>query len=333
MSATPRTIEPVELTKAKGIIDEISGAFSKKVVGQEQLRTSLLVAMMAEGHILLESVPGLAKTLAASTLAKAVRADFARIQCTPDLLPSDIIGTQVYDPRNHEFETQLGPVHANFVLLDEINRASAKTQSAMLEAMQERQTSIAGVIHPLPTPFMVLATQNPIEEEGTYLLPQAQMDRFLLKEVVEYPRDHEELEVLNRFDSGALGTGSTVASVVTPEQVGWLQRLVDRVYVDPVIKQYIVALVHATRETERVLGPELGRFVEIGASPRGTIAFYQVARSLAIIAGRNHVIPEDVRHLRHSILRHRIHLTFEALAERVKPETIVDAVFAAVPAP
>lgn len=333
MSVTPRTIEPVELTKAKGILDEVANAFSKKVVGQEQLRTSLMVAMMSEGHILLESVPGLAKTLAASTLAKAVRADFARIQCTPDLLPSDIIGTQVYDPRNHEFETQLGPVHANFVLLDEINRASAKTQSAMLEAMQERQTSIAGEIHPLPTPFMVLATQNPIEEEGTYVLPQAQMDRFLLKEVVDYPSDQEELEVLDRYDSGALGTGSTVASVVTPEQVGYLQRLTERVYVDPVIKRYIVALVQATRETEKVLGPENGRYVEIGASPRGTIAFYQVSRALALLAGRNHVIPEDVRHLRHAILRHRIHLNFEALAERVRPEMVIDAVFAAVPSP
>ena len=333
MSARPRTIEAVELTRAGGILDEVSNAFSKRVVGQEQLRTSLLVAMMSEGHILLESVPGLAKTLAASTLAGAVRADFARIQCTPDLLPSDIIGTQVYDPRNHEFETQLGPVHANFVLLDEINRASAKTQSAMLEAMQERQTSIAGVIHPLPTPFMVLATQNPIEEEGTYVLPQAQMDRFLLKEVVEYPSDAEELEVLDRYDTGALGAGSTVASVVTTEQVCYLQRLVERVYVDPVIKRYIVALVHATRETGKVLGAQQGRFVEIGASPRGTIAFYQVARALALLAGRNHVIPEDVRHLRHSILRHRIHLNFEALAERVQPEMIIDSVFAAVPSP
>ena len=333
MTARARTIQPDELHKARGIVDALTAAFSDKVVGQERLRTSLLVAMVAEGHILLESVPGLAKTLAASTLARAVRADFSRIQCTPDLLPSDIIGTQVYDPRNHEFETQLGPVHANFVLLDEINRASAKTQSAMLEAMQERQTSIAGVIHPLPKPFMVLATQNPIEEEGTYVLPQAQMDRFLLKEVVEYPDPKDEYEVLNRYDSGALGVGSTVASVVTPEQVGMLQRLVQRVYVDPVIKRYIVDLVQATRNTEKVLGPELGGYVEIGASPRGTIAFYQVARGLAVLSGRNHVIPEDVRQLRHSVLRHRIHLHFEALAERVRPEVLVDAVFAAVPSP
>ena len=333
MTARVRTIQPDELHKARGIVDALTSAFSDKVVGQERLRTSLLVAMVAEGHILLESVPGLAKTLAASTLARAVRADFARIQCTPDLLPSDIIGTQVYDPRNHEFETQLGPVHANFVLLDEINRASAKTQSAMLEAMQERQTSIAGVIHPLPQPFMVLATQNPIEEEGTYVLPQAQMDRFLLKEVVEYPDPKDEYEVLNRYDTGALGIGSTVASVVTPEQVELLQRLVQRVYVDPVIKRYIVELVQATRNTEKVLGPELGGYVEIGASPRGTIAFYQVARGLAVLNGRNHVIPEDVRQLRHSVLRHRLHLNFEALAERVRPEVLVDAVFAAVPSP
>jgi MoxR-like ATPase len=333
LTARVRTIQPDELHKARGIVDALTAAFSDKVVGQEQLRTSLLVALVAEGHILLESVPGLAKTLAASTLARAVRADFSRIQCTPDLLPSDIIGTQVYDPRTHEFETQLGPVHANFVLLDEVNRASAKTQSAMLEAMQERQTSIAGVVHPLPQPFMVLATQNPIEEEGTYVLPQAQMDRFLLKEVVEYPDPKDEYEVLNRYDTGALGVGSTVSSVVTPEQVELLQRLVQRVYVDPVIKRYIVDLVQATRNTEKVLGPELGGYVEIGASPRGTIAFYQVARGLAVLNGRNHVIPEDVRQLRHSVLRHRLHLNFEALAERVRPEVLVDAVFAAVPSP
>ncbi|HEY7989265.1 MAG TPA: AAA family ATPase, partial [Lapillicoccus sp.] len=199
-------------------LERLSEAFGGKVVGQGRLQETLLIGLLTGGHILLESVPGLAKTTAASTLAHAVSGSFSRIQCTPDLLPSDIIGTQVYDPRTHEFETQLGPVHANFVLLDEINRASAKTQSAMLEAMQERQTSIAGVIHPLPKPFMVLATQNPIEEEGTYVLPQAQMDRFLLKEVVEYPDPKDEYEVLNRYDSGALGVGSTVASVVTPEQ-------------------------------------------------------------------------------------------------------------------
>ncbi|MDN5893164.1 MAG: AAA family ATPase [Nocardioides sp.] len=333
MSSRPRTIEPAELAKASRVVQEISQAFSKRVVGQERLRTSLLVSLLAEGHILLESVPGLAKTLAASTLAKAIQADFARIQCTPDLLPSDIIGTQVYDPRNHIFETQLGPVHSNFVLLDEINRASAKTQSAMLEAMQERQTSIAGVIHPLPVPFMVLATQNPIEDEGTYVLPEAQLARFLLKEVVEYPQGNEELEVLDRYESGALGTGSTVASVVTPDQVQSLSRLADRVYVAPVIKRYIVDLVHATRCTEQVLGPEMGRYVETGASPRGTLAFFQVARALAILAERNHVIPEDVRHLRHSILRHRLRLNFEALADRVKPEAVIDAVFAAVPSP
>ncbi len=208
MTTTPterRTVSPEELRRAGEVVDAITTALGSQLVGQQRLRTALLVTLLAEGHILLESVPGLAKTLAASTLAHAVRADFSRIQCTPDLLPSDIIGTQVYDPRRHEFETQLGPVHANFVLLDEVNRASAKTQSAMLEAMQERQTSIAGVVHRLPQPFMVLATQNPIEEEGTYVLPHAQLDRFLLKEVVDYPHDTDEVEVLDRFDRGELG--------------------------------------------------------------------------------------------------------------------------------
>jgi len=327
------TIAPDELTDATLILDSIRSAFATRVVGQEKLRTALLVALLAEGHILLESVPGLAKTLAAHTLAKSVNAKFSRIQCTPDLLPSDIIGTQVYDPRNHLFETQLGPVHANFVLLDEINRASAKTQSAMLEAMQESQTSIAGVVHRLPDPFMVLATQNPIEEEGTYVLPRAQMDRFLLKEVIDYLEADHEFEVLNRFDDGSLGKGTDVTAVVGPEIVRHLQKLTQRVYVDPSIKRYIVALVGTTRRTSTSLPAELRGYVEMGASPRGTIAFFQAARALALLSGRNHVLPEDVRELRHGVLRHRIHLTFEALAERVRAEEIIDAVFKAVPSP
>jgi MoxR-like ATPase len=327
------TIAPDELTDATLILDSIRSAFSTRVVGQENLRTALLVALLAEGHILLESVPGLAKTLAAHTLAKSVNAEFSRIQCTPDLLPSDIIGTQVYDPRNHVFETQLGPVHANFVLLDEINRASAKTQSAMLEAMQENQTSIAGVVHRLPDPFMVLATQNPIEEEGTYVLPRAQMDRFLLKEVIDYLGTDHEFEVLNRFDDGSLGKGTDVTAVVSTDIVRHLQALTRRVYVDPSIKRYIVSLVATTRHTATSLPAELRGYVEMGASPRGTIAFFQAARALALLSGRNHVLPEDVRELRYGVLRHRIHLTFEALAERVRVEDIIDAVFKAVPSP
>lgn len=279
-------------------------------------------------------MPGLAKTLAATTLAQAVSARFSRIQCTPDLLPSDIIGTQVYDPRRHEFETQLGPVHANFVLLDEINRASAKTQSALLEAMQERQTSIAGTVHRLPDPFMVLATQNPIEEEGTYTLPHAQMDRFLLKEVVDYPAEAEELMVLDRIGDDTLGQhAERITAAATVADVVALQDLVRRVYVDPAIRRYVVSLVRATRHVEQLLGPELGAYVEIGASPRGSIAFFQAARAMAVVQGRHYVIPEDVRELRHSVLRHRIHLSFEALADRVQPETVIDAVFRAVPTP
>jgi len=331
-STTPLTA--AEVARASGAIDRISAAFSSRVAGQERIRTALLVTLLAEGHVLLESVPGLAKTLAASTLAQSVNADFSRIQCTPDLLPSDIIGTQVYDPRRHEFETQLGPVHANFVLLDEINRASAKTQSALLEAMQERQTSIAGTIHPLPSPFMVLATQNPIEEEGTYVLPHAQMDRFLLKEVVDYPEESDELMVLDRIEDGTLGQhAEQVTPVAGLADVIELQAMVRRVYVDPAIRRYVVTLVRATRHVAQLLGPEMGAYVEIGASPRGSIAFFQAARAIAVVQGRHYVIPEDVRELRHAILRHRIHLSFEALADRVQPESIIDAVFRAVPTP
>ncbi|WP_220451207.1 AAA family ATPase [Nocardioides dongkuii] len=328
------TIEAAELAEARRLLSAVEATFSSRIAGQEQVRTALITTLLAEGHLLLESVPGLAKTLAASTLAHSVSADFARIQCTPDLLPSDIIGTQLYDPRTHEFDTQLGPVHANIVLLDEVNRASAKTQSAMLEAMQERQTSIAGVVHPLPEPFMVLATQNPVEEEGTYVLPEAQMDRFLLKEVVDYPSLTDEIAVLDRVAAGTLGPhAKDVHPVLTTEDVVRLQRLTERVYVDAAIRDYIVRLVHATRHVGEVLGPDQGRYVELGASPRGSIAFFQVARALAVQAGRNHVIPEDVRRLRYGVLRHRLHLSFEALADRVRPEEIIDAVFDAVPSP
>ena len=322
-----------ELAEAGEITGAVSGALDEQVVGQERLKTAMLVALLAEGHLLVESVPGLAKTLASSTLAHAVSASFSRIQCTPDLLPSDIVGTQVYDPRDHSFETQLGPVHANIVLLDEINRASAKTQSAMLEAMQERQTSIGGQIHPLPRPFVVLATQNPIEQEGTYVLPEAQMDRFLLKEVLDYPTADEEMSVLDRVEDGTLSRAPASVGVVGPADIRRLQSLAQRVYVDTAVKRYIVDLVHATRSARATLGPELGAYVETGASPRGTITFFHVARALAILNGRAFAVPEDVRALRHSVLRHRLHLTFEALADRVAPETLIDAVFGAVPTP
>jgi len=325
-----------DLDRAQQVVAAIEEGFAARVVGQEDLRRTLLVALMAEGHVLLESVPGLAKTLAASTLAGVMQGRFARIQCTPDLLPSDIVGTQVYDPRRHEFETQLGPVHANFVLLDEINRASAKTQSAVLEAMQEGQTSIAGVVYPLPSPFVVLATQNPIDEEGTYLLPHAQLDRFLLKEVVDYPRPDDEVRVLDRIEGGLLGRHARPAGAVSLADVALLHAAVARVYVDPAVKRYIVDVVTATREPGRWAGHPLAdhaEHVEVGASPRGTIALFAVARALAVLAGRDHVIPEDVKQLRHAVLRHRLHLTYGAVADGIRAETVIDAVFAAVPSP
>ena len=332
--AVRQPLDPEELARGRELLAEVENSFSARVAGQQRLRTALLVTLLAEGHLLMESVPGLAKTLAASTLAHSLQAQFVRIQCTPDLLPSDIVGTQVYDPRTHAFDTQLGPVHANIVLLDEINRASAKTQAAMLEAMQERQTSIAGVVYKLPEPFMVLATQNPVEQEGTYVLPEAQMDRFLLKEVVDYPTPTEERSVLDRYDDGTLGLHSgDVSGILSPGDIVDLQRMVERVYVDGAVKDYIVRIVNATRHVGEHVDPAMGRFVEFGASPRGSIAFFQVARALAFLDGRNHVIPEDVHALRHSVLRHRMHLTFEAVADRVRPEEIIDAVFAAVPAP
>ena len=322
-----------EVASAAALIERVTRAYSAKMVGQDRLRTSLLVALIAGGHVLLESVPGLAKTTAASTLADTVRAKFKRIQCTPDLLPSDITGNQIYDAATSEFRTVLGPVHANFVLLDEINRSSAKTQSAMLEAMQEHQTTIGGEVHRLPKPFLVIATQNPIEQEGTYELPEAQMDRFLLKEIVDYPSPNEELAILDRIDSGVLDADNHVASEVTIDDVLALQEVASRIYVDPAVRQYIVQLVYVTRQPAAYIGEELARFISTGASPRASIAFLQAARALALLNGRNYVTPDDVRNLRYVVLRHRVLMNFEADAEGVRSEQIIDAVFGAVPTP
>ena len=324
-----------ELTAANQNIQTVFDAFSSRVVGQENLRTALMVSLMTGGHILLESVPGLAKTTAVQTLAASVHGSFKRIQCTPDLLPSDIIGTQIYDYNKGEFRTELGPVHANFVLLDEINRSSAKTQSAMLEAMQEKQTSIGGQRYDLPKPFIVLATQNPIEQEGTYELPEAQLDRFLLKEVLSYPAPDEELEILKRIESGKLSEAPNNSNTPNIElaAVETLQNLAQKIYIDDAIKNYIVKIVSATRNPASIIPSETARYVQYGASPRASIAFQQVAKALALINGRNYVIPEDVKQLRHSVLRHRIILNFEAIADQVHPEVIIDSIFNAVPVP
>jgi MoxR-like ATPase len=331
-SASAR-IEPAELARAQQVVANISRSFDAKVVGQARLRESLLVGLFAGGHILLESVPGLAKTTAAQTVAESVSAGFRRIQCTPDLLPSDIVGTQIYDAAKGTFVTQLGPVHANIVLLDEVNRSSAKTQSAMLEAMQERQTSIGGQDYRLPAPFLVLATQNPIEQEGTYQLPEAQMDRFMLKDVLDYPSPAEEAEIIRRLDAGVFNPDRTPAAAASLDSVVEVQDLVRRIYLDQSIVNYIVGLVFVTRNAHQYIDQRLAGFIEFGASPRASIAFSQAARAVALLNGRDHVIPEDVRALAHRVLRHRLILNFDAVAEQVRVETVIDAIVAAVQTP
>ena len=333
MTDATTPLDDAGLAPARDIIDRISMAYAAKMVGQDRLRASLLIALIAGGHILLESVPGLAKTTAAATLADTVQGSFRRIQCTPDLMPSDITGTQVYDATTGTFRTVLGPVHANVVLLDEINRSSAKTQSAMLESMQERQTTIGGEAHRLPRPFLVIATQNPIEQEGTYELPEAQLDRFLLKEIVTYPSPQEEAEVLTRIDSGALDPDRHVEAAASLADVELLQRTAARIHVSEAIRNYIVGLAYVTRNPEPYLGGDRARYIKYGASPRASIGFLQASRALALLKGRAHVLPEDVRDLRHVVLRHRVLLTFEAEADGVRSEDLIDEIFGAVATP
>jgi MoxR-like ATPase len=321
------------MQEAQRIVGAVTSAFSAKVVGQHHLRESLMIALLSGGHLLIESVPGLAKTTAARTIADSVRATFKRIQCTPDLLPSDIIGTQIYEAATNSFVTQLGPVHANIVLLDEINRSSAKTQSAMLEAMEERQTTIAGVEYPVPEPFLVVATQNPVDQEGTYPLSEAQTDRFMLKEIVDYPSIDDEVEVIARMDAGLYDRDHRNSAVVDVEDIRRVQRIVASVHMDRALIHYASSLVGVTREPEQYLSASTARLIEYGASPRATIAFCRTARALALLRGRTHVIPDDVARLAHRVLRHRMILGFEAASARVTPDTIVDAVLQAVRVP
>lgn len=324
------TISQEEMQRAGKIISDLNNYYNSKVVGQPFLGASLMVAMVTNGHILLESVPGLAKTTAANVMTDAVSGQFSRIQCTPDLIPSDIIGTQTYNMATNEFKTNLGPVFANFVLLDEINRSSAKTQSAMLEAMQEHAVSIGGTTYKLPEVFVVIATQNPVEQEGTYVLAEAQMDRFLLKVKLDYPKQKEELEILNRIESDVFSEKHAVATI---EDVKFLQGLAKRVYMDESIKKYIVDIVQASRNTNVILPPELAQYVTMGASTRAAISFMEVAKAVALLNGRNYCIPEDVKAMRYSVLRHRVMLNFAAVADGVKEETIIDAIIGAVKTP
>ncbi len=323
-------IQNTELQRAVDIINRMGKYYESKVVGQRFLGFSLIVAMVTNGHILLESVPGLAKTTAAKVMTEAVNGTFSRIQCTPDLIPSDIVGTQIYNAANNTFEDKIGPVNANFVLLDEINRSSAKTQSAMLEVMQERTVSIGGKAFNLPDVFVVIATQNPIEQEGTYVLSEAQQDRFLLKVTLDYPDANAEMEILNRIEKDVF---SDVHSVATVEDIVFLQDLCKRVYIDDSIKKYIVDIVRATRETDKRLKPELAQYIAMGASTRAAIAFMEAAKAVALINGRSHVTPDDVKVMRYPILRHRIMLNFSAIADGVKEETLIDAILGTVPTP
>lgn len=320
------------LKEALTIISRISKMYEARMIGQKYLERDLMIALLAEGHILLESVPGLAKTTAARSLSDSINAIFKRIQCTPDLLPTDIIGTQIYDQSKGEFRTEKGPVHANIVLLDEINRSSAKTQSAMLEAMQEKQTSIGGEIYPLPSPFMVIATQNPIEQEGTYPLPEAQLDRFLLKTTLTYPTPAEELELLERLENGALDLNKKLTDIpVTLEEIKKLQHYTTQVHLSKGIKEYIVTLVDVTRNPTGFLPEEQAEKVLTGASPRAIIAFCQASKALAILNGRAYVTPEDVKALALPILRHRIITTYDAKFANITSETIIEQILSAIP--
>jgi MoxR-like ATPase len=310
--------------------DRLLTEIGRVIVGQDNLLRKMLVGVLADGHILLEGVPGLAKTTAVACLARAIRTRFQRIQFTPDLLPADIVGTLVFQPRDGSFAVKKGPVFANFVLADEINRAPAKVQSALLEAMQERQVTIGEQTFPLPVPFLVLATQNPIEHEGTYPLPEAQVDRFMLKLLVDYPSRDEERQILDRM---APQRGlPQVGEVLDPQQVLDARQVLDQIYIDDRVRDYIVTLVHATRRPAD-FGLQIGEWIEYGASPRATIYLARGARALAFLAGRGYVTPQDIKDIAPDILRHRIIVSYEAEAEEKTSDDVVRHVLDHVPVP
>jgi MoxR-like ATPase len=303
---------------------------AKVIVGQKYLVDRLIVALLANGHILLEGVPGLAKTLSIRTLSQAIQADFQRIQFTPDLLPADIVGTLIYNPKEGEFTTKKGPVFANLILADEINRAPAKVQSALLECMQERQVTLGDTTYSLPEPFLILATENPIDQEGTYPLPEAQVDRFMLKLRIDYPTKEEELAILNANETTA--PRHEVESVITLDTIFQARRLVDQVYVDEKLKNYIVDVIHATRNPE-VHGLNLANYIQFGASPRATIGLTLAAKAWAFLEGRAFVTPQDVKNIGMDVLRHRVIVSYEAEAEEVTSEDVVNRIFDSVPVP
>ncbi|HEX6008127.1 MAG TPA: AAA family ATPase [Burkholderiales bacterium] len=312
-----------------GLMQRILYEIKRVVVGQDHFLERILVAMLAQGHLLVEGVPGLAKTLTIKTLARTIRGSFKRIQFTPDLLPADLVGTRIYNQKTGDFSTALGPVFTNLLLADEINRAPAKVQSALLEVMQERQVTIAGETYQVPVPFLVMATQNPIETEGTYPLPEAQVDRFMMKVVVDYPTEEEEFVIVERVT----GAAAAVAAVATTDQLGALQEACRKVYVDPALFQYAVKLVSATRRCERYGLSEFARYITFGASPRATICLIEGARALAFLRGREYALAEDVSDLVPDVLRHRLVLSYDALSDAQSADTLIARVMQAVPAP
>ncbi len=302
-------------------VDTLRSQMKRVIVGQSHLIDSLLIGLLSDGHILLEGVPGLAKTLAITTLAKAVDADFARIQFTPDLLPADLLGTLIYSQKNEDFTVRKGPIFANFILADEINRSPAKVQSALLEAMQEHQVTIGDETYHLPEPFLVLATQNPLEQEGTYPLPEAQVDRFMLKVKISYPKRMEELDIIRMNLSGE--GMPEVEKVISPEDIVRARKVVEQVYMDEKIEKYIIDIIFATREPSEYKLDRLQSLIAYGGSPRASISLAKAARAYAFISRRGYVIPEDVRAVCHDVLRHRIGLTYEAEAENITSEQII----------
>jgi len=311
-------------------VNAIREEMASVLVGQDNLVNKLLIGLLSNGHILLEGVPGLAKTLAVKALSGSLQAQFARVQFTPDLLPADLIGTMIYNPEEKSFSPKLGPIFANLILADEVNRAPAKVQAALLEAMQERQVTIGEHSYALPAPFLVLATQNPIDQEGTYSLPEAQLDRFLLKVTVDYPNRDEELNILDRMASSTVKT--TTKAVANPEMIAESRQIVDQIYIDPAVKGYIVDLVQATREPSKYEG-SLKTLIQTGSSPRATINFALAARARAFLEQRAFVTPADIKELAPEILRHRILLSYEAEAENVTTDEVIQRLMARVPVP
>jgi MoxR-like ATPase len=312
------------------MLHRLDAELRKVIVGQEEMISRLLVGLLSNGHILLEGVPGLAKTTAIKSLADSLSTDFQRIQFTPDLLPADLIGTMIYQPQQGSFTTRKGPIFANFVLADEINRAPSKVQSALLEAMQERQVTIGEKTYPLEGLFLVMATQNPIEQEGTYPLPEAQVDRFMMKVRISYPEADEELKIL---DMALDGAARTIQPVLSAADIFGMQEVVGLIYIDDQIKQYVLNVVQATRDPARFEMQELAPLVEYGGSPRATIYLAQGARAMAFLRGRGYVTPQDVKDVALDVLRHRVILTYEAEAEQRSPEDVISTILSKVPVP